>query len=87
MIFSSSPTKRRLFQKGPCRAMIFHVLSGKMVFFFPKTQYFFLGQEASDDLSQEIHGNMIYKPVLVPRPPAKKNQGWSFPGKNTPKVD
>ena len=29
-------------------------------YFFPKTWYFFLGQEARDDLSQEIHGNMIF---------------------------
>ena len=29
-------------------------------YFFPKTWYFVLGQEARDDLSQEIHGNMIF---------------------------
>ena len=27
---------------------------------FPKTWYSFLGQEVRDDLSQEIHGNMIF---------------------------
>ena len=56
--------------------------------FFLKTRNFFLGQEASDDLSQEIHGNMIfsvytygcYKPGVTP-PCQKKNQGWSYPAK------
>ena len=28
--------------------------------FFPKTWYFFIGQKVRDDLSQEIHGNMIF---------------------------
>ena len=87
MIFSSGRPKRRSFQKGPHRDMIFLVLSRKMVFFFPKTQYFFLEQQASDGLSQEIHGNMIlsvytcgcYKPSVTP--PAKKNQGWPYPTK------
>ena len=74
MIFSSGPPKRRSFQKGPRLDMIFHVLSGKMVFFFSKTRYFFLGQESRDDPSQEIHGNIIfsvytggcYKPGVMP---------------------
>ena len=59
-IFSSNFLKRWSFQKGPHRDMIFLVLSGKMVFFFPKTWYFFLGQEVRDELSQEIHGSMIF---------------------------
>ena len=59
MIFSSNFLKRWFFQKRPCRDMILLVLSGKMIFFFAKT-YFFLGQEVRDDLSQEIHGNMIF---------------------------
>ena len=57
--FSSNFLKRWSFQKGRRRDMIFLVLSGKMVF-FPKTRYFFLGQEARDGPSQEIHGNMIF---------------------------
>ena len=28
--------------------------------FFPKTWYFYLGQEVRDDLCQEIHGNIIF---------------------------
>ena len=51
--------------------------------FFSKTRYFFLGKEVSDDLSQEIHGNMIWCHAPLP----KKNQGWPYPAKNTPKGD
>ena len=32
----------------------------KMVFFFRKISYFFFGRKMKDDLSQEIHGNMIF---------------------------
>ena len=46
----------------------FFVLSGKMVFFFPKTWFFYPGQKAKDGPSQEIHGNMMHRP-------AKKNTG------------
>ena len=54
--------------------------------FSPKT-YFFPGQEVRDDLSQEIHGNMIFLCTLtgvtnvVSRPSAKKSQGWSYSAK------
>ena len=61
--------------------------------FFPEIRYFFLGQEASDDLSQEIHGNMIfsvytygyYKPGVTP--PCQKKSRMLLPCKNTPKGD
>ena len=33
------------------------------------------------DLSQEVHGNMIYSIWYVPRLPAKKNQRRSYPSK------
>ena len=39
--------------------MIFLVLSEKMAFFSRK-HIFFLEQEVRGDLSQEIHGNMIF---------------------------
>ena len=54
--------------------------------FSPKT-YFFPGQEVRDDLSQEIHGNMIFLCTLtgvtnvVSRPSARKSQGWSYSAK------
>ena len=60
MILSSNILKRWSFQRGLRWDMIFLVLSGKMVFFFPKIWYFFLGQKERDDLFQEIHGNMIH---------------------------
>ena len=60
--------------------------------FFPKAWYFFLGQKASDDLSQEIHENMIfsvytcmcYKTGVTP--PAKNNEEWLYPVKINLKV-
>ena len=39
--------------------MIFLVLPGKMGVFFWKLSYFLFGRKIKDDLSQEIHGNMI----------------------------
>ena len=39
--------------------MIFLVFCGKMAFFYPKI-YFFIGRKMKDDLSQEMHGNMIF---------------------------
>ena len=41
--------------------MSFLVLSGKMLFVFVETQYFFFGHEKmKDDLSQEIHGGTVF---------------------------
>ena len=89
IVFSSGLPQRRSFQKGPRRDVIFLVLSGKIVFFFRKTWYFFLGQEASDDLPQEIHGNMIfsvyrygcYKPGV--KAPCQKIKEGPIPQKYT----
>ena len=61
--------------------------------FFPKARYFFLGQKASDDLSQEIHENMIYsvytcrcyKPGVTP--PSQKQWRMALSRKNKPKGD
>ena len=36
--------------------------------FFLKMWYFFFGQKMKDDLSQEIHGNMIFSLCRVPLP-------------------
>ena len=91
MIFSSSLLKRWSFQKGLHRDMIFLVSSGKMVLFFPETWYFFLGQEARNDFSQEIHGDMIffvythgcYKRGV--RPLCQKKSRMVLSGENTTK--
>ena len=40
--------------------MIFLVLSGNMIFLFPENMILFFRQKMKDDLSQEIHGNMIF---------------------------
>ena len=58
--------------------------------FFPKTRCIFLRQEASDDLSQEIHGNVIFSVwvlqiwchALLP-----KKSRMALSRKNTPKGD
>ena len=59
MIFSSNVMRRWSFQKQFPWNMILLVLSGK-IFFFLKTWYFFFGLKMKDDLSQEMHGNMIF---------------------------
>ena len=59
MIFSSNVMRRWSFQKQFPWNMIFLALSGK-IFFFLKTCYFFFGLKMKDDLSQEMHGNMIF---------------------------
>ena len=46
MIFSSNVLKRWSFQKGLRWNLIFLILSGKMVFFFSKTWYFFPWEES-----------------------------------------
>ena len=87
IIFSSNFLKIWSFQKGPPRHIIFFVLSGKMVFFFPKTWYFFPGQKVRDGLSLKIHGNMrfsVYTYGCYKRgttPLCQKNQRWSYPAK------
>ena len=91
MTFSSNFLKRRSFQKGPRRDMIFLVLSGKMVF-FPENMIFFLEQKVRDNLSQKIYGNIFsvcthgcYKHGATPF--CQKNSKMVLSRKNTPKGD
>ena len=92
MIFSSGLPKRRSFQKGPRRDIIFLVLSGKMVFFSWKYNIFSLGREPAMP-SQEIHGSRIfsvytcvcYKPGVTH--PCQKKSRMALSRKNTPKGD
>ena len=51
-------SEKMVFPKRPSWNMIFLVLSGTMVFFFPENMIFFLRRKMKDDLSREIHGNM-----------------------------
>ena len=60
---------------------------------FPKTWYFFLGQKIREDLSQEIHGNMIFSVYTYgcykrgPTPLCQKKSKMVLFRKNTPKGD
>ena len=49
-----------IFSKKPHWNVTFLLLSGKMVFIFSGTRYFFFERKKEDDLSQEIHGGTIY---------------------------
>ena len=40
--------------------MIFLILSGKMIFPFPKNMTLIFRRKMKDDLSQKIRGNMIF---------------------------
>ena len=61
--------------------------------FFPKTWYFFFGQEVRGDLSQEIHGNMIFSVYMYEcykrgvTPLCQKKSKMVLSRKNTPKFD
>ena len=87
MIFSSNVLKRWSFQKGPRRDMIFLVLPGKMVFFTRKHDIFSLGRKWEMTFlkkNMEIWCFLCTRTGVtnvVPRPPAKKNQRWSYPAK------
>ena len=78
MIFTSNVLKRWYFQKGSHRDMIFFVISGKVVFFSRKHGD---GKRKRSDLSQDIHGSMIFSIWHVPCPLRKKNQRGSYPAK------
>ena len=54
--------------------MIFFVLSGKMVFLFPENMILFFRQKMSDDLSQKIHGYMIFFSNVLERWYFQKNR-------------
>ena len=92
MIFSSDPPKRRSFQKGPGRVMIYLVLSGKMVFFSRKHDIFLLGRKPAMTLPKKYMEIWYFLCTrvgvknLVLRPPCQKNQGWPYPAKMHLKV-
>ena len=81
-------SEKMVFWKGATPGDDLSCIIWKNGIFFPKTRYFFLGQEVRDDLSQERHGNMIfsvytygcYKRSVTPLC-QKKNQRWSYPAK------
>ena len=62
--------KRWSFQKKSRWNMIFLVLSGKMIFLFPENMILPLRRKMKYDLSQKIHGTMIFFSNVLRR--------WSF---------
>ena len=86
------PSEKMVFSKGAAPWNGLSCIIWKDGIFFSKTRYFFLGQEASDDPPQEIHGNMIfsastyecYKLGVTPLCPKKSRMVLSC--KNTSKV-
>ena len=87
------PSEKMVFRK---RAALGHDLSciiWKDGIFFPKTWYFFFGQEVRGDLSQEIHGNMIFSVYMYEcykrgvTPLCQKKSKMVLSRKNAPKGD
>ena len=56
--------------------MIFLVLSGKMIFLFPKNIILPLRRKMKDDLSQKIHGNIIFPSNVLKRWSFEKGLRW-----------
>ena len=87
MIFYSNVLKRWSFQRDRAGTLSFLYYLERQYFFFPQMWCFFFGQKMKDNLSQEIRGGtkFLYIPTsatnLTSRPPAKKNQRWSYPAK------
>ena len=88
MKFSSGPPKRRSFQKGSHRDMIFLVLSGNMVLFFSqKHNIFSLGRKPAMNLPKKYMEIWYFLCTsvgltnLASRPPAEKKQGWPYRAK------
>ena len=60
MIYSSNVLKRWSFQKNCTGIWSFLYHEERWHFFFPKIWYFFYGRKMKDDISQKIHGNMMF---------------------------
>ena len=61
MTFSSNVLKRWSLQKN--RTVLWSFLY-YLEIFYPRIWYFFFGRKMKDDLSQEIHGNMIFSAYM-----------------------
>ena len=57
--FSRRPEKM-VFRKKSRWNIIFHVLSGKIIFLFPENMILPPGRKMKDDLSKKMHDNMIF---------------------------
>ena len=58
--------------------MIFLVLSGKVIFLFPENMILPLRRKMKDDLSQKIHGNMIFSSNALKRWSFQKGLRWDM---------
>ena len=67
-----------VFPKKLCWNTIFLVLSGKMIFLFPKNIILPLRPKMKDDLSQKIHGNMIFPSNVLKRWSFQKGLRWGM---------
>ena len=79
-IFSFSKcSEKMVFPKKLHWNMIFLVSSGK-IFLFPKNMILFFRRKIENDLSQKIHGNMIYFSNVLKRWSLQKDRTgiWSF---------
>ena len=86
-------SKKMVFPKKSHWHMIFLVSSGKIHFFFTKIWYFFCRRKMKDDLSQKIHGNMMFSVYYVKvvfffltnmkLSFRQKTKRWPSPGKYT----
>ena len=88
MIFFLNVLKKLSFQKGPHRDMILLVLSGKVVFFSPKTWYFFPGRKTREGwpFSRNTRKHDIFY-LICSMPPCENKTKTILSHKNTPKGD
>ena len=54
------------------------VLSEKMIFLFPENMTLFFRRNMKDDLSQKIHGNMIFSSNFPKRWYFQKKSRWNM---------
>ena len=64
--------------KKLCWNMIFLVLSGKTIFLFPENMILTARRKMKDDLSQKIHGNMIFSSNVLKRWSFQKGLRWDM---------
>ena len=58
--------------------MIFFVLSGEMTFLSPENMILFFRQKIKDDLSQKIHGKMIFSSNVLKKWSFQKKLHWNM---------
>ena len=78
-VFSfSRRLEKMVFPKKSCWNMIFLVLSVKMIFLFPENMILPLRRKMKEDLSQKIHGNMMFSSNVLKRWSFQKGLRWDL---------